>query len=408
MSPLKRLRLRIRSREELATGLNYEMTALERLSLRLGGEMKYERFRRKIKMEHTGYSFADHTGVAEPTKLDLLPAVTITKEAIDEEVERLASLPVPANGRRVSRVVNPLSGVGDGLAPGIGVSISVLKPGERTTPIRHNSSQVNFCIGGGGQATVDDKVIQFEKYDSFTIPSWRIYEHHNNTNDLQVRLTYSNAPLLEKMRVHIVEEDPKPGRKEKVYDEHASAESPFGTFPISDDGAFLMPYEKLINPDVVRQNPLYFPWPRIKAELAKLAGLGQSYRGRRLYLLYNPATANTNGTTSNFFAAITIRPKNIVDRPHRHVGAAINYYFEGHGYSVVEGVKYPWKAGDLMLSAPGWAVHNHASLDEDVYEFTIQDSPLNIWMGSLLWQESLDQPIEVLGSSEGFTTNRKA
>jgi len=363
-------------------------------------------------MEHTGYSFADHTGAAAPSKLDLLPAVTIPKEAIDEEAERLASLPAPANGRRVSQIVNPLSGVGDGLAPGIGVSLSVLKPGERTTPIRHNSSQVNFCIGGGGQTTVDGKVIQFGKYDSFTIPSWRIYEHHNHTNDLQVRLTYSNAPLLEKMRVHIVDEDPKPDRKKKVYDEHAdehaSAESPFGTFPISDDGAFLMPYEKLINPDVVRQNPLYFPWPRIKTELAKLAGLGQSYRGRRLYLLYNPATANTNGTTSNFFAAITIRPKNIVDRPHRHVGAAINYYFEGRGYSVVEGVKYPWKAGDLMLSAPGWAVHNHASLDEDVYEFTIQDSPLNIWMGSLLWQESLDQPIEVLGSSEGFTTNRKA
>jgi gentisate 1,2-dioxygenase len=105
---------------------------------------------------------------------------------------------------------------------------------------------------------------------------------------------------------------------------------------------------------------------------------------------------------------MTIRPKNIVDRPHRHVGAAINYYFSGCGYSVVEGVKYPWKAGDLMLSAPGWAVHNHASLGEDVYELTIQDSPLNIWMGSLLWQESLDQPIELLGAAEGFATNRKA
>ena len=75
---------------------------------------------------------------------------------------------------------------------------------------------------------------------------------------------------------------------------------------------------------------------------------------------------------------------------------------------MVEGVKFPWKAGDLMLSAPGWAVHNHASLDEDVYELTIQDSPLNIWMGSLLWQEGLDQPIELLGAGGGFATNRPA
>jgi gentisate 1,2-dioxygenase len=213
------------------------------------------------------------------------------------------------------------------------------------------------------------------------------------------------------MRVHITEEPPKLGGKKKDHsghDDHGGSESPFGTFPITDDGGFLMPYEKLINPDVVKHDPHYFPWERVKTELGKLASLGQSYRGRRLYLLYNPATGHTNGTTSNFFATMTIRPKNIVDRPHRHVGAAINYYFAGKGYSVVEGVKYPWKAGDLMLSAPGWAVHNHASLDEDVYELTIQDSPLNIWMGSLLWQESLDQPIELLGANEGFTTNRKA
>ena len=169
-----------------------------------------------------------------------------------------------------------------------------------------------------------------------------------------------------------------------------------------------MPYEKLISPDAVKRTALHFPWNRVQHELDKLASLGQSYRGRRLYLLYDPTTGNTNGTTSNFFAAITIRPKNIVDRPHRHVGAAINYYFAGRGYSVVEGNRYSWKAGDLMLSAPGWAVHNHASLEEDVYELTIQDSPLNIWMGSLLWQETLDQPIESLGMSEGFSTNRAA
>jgi hypothetical protein len=29
-------------------------------------------------------------------------------------------------------------------------------------------------------------------------------------------------------------------------------------------------------------------------------------------------------------------------------------------------------------------------------------------MGSLLWQESLDQPIELLGAAQGFTTNRHA
>jgi len=59
-----------------------------------------------------------------------------------------------------------------------------------------------------------------------------------------------------------------------------------------------------------------------------------------------------------------------------------------------------------MVSAPGWAVHNHASYDEAVYELTIQDQPLNIEMESLLWQEDLKRPPVILGTSSGFTTNR--
>jgi gentisate 1,2-dioxygenase len=359
-------------------------------------------------MKQNGYEFLDQTGVAAKP-VELISPVVVPKEALDTEVDRLASLPRPANGRRISHIANPLTGAGHGFAPGIAVTISVLNPGERTTPIRHNSSHVNFCIRGGGEAIVDSKTIRYEQYDVWNTPPWAVYEHRNQTRDLQVRLTYSNSPLLEKMGVHVVDEKPSSeSSSTSSSDEHPPSQSPFGTFRISEDGAYLMPYEKLINPDVVRHQALYFPWKKVKQELDKLTELGKSYVGRRLYLLYNPATGHTNGTTSSFFATMCVRPKNIVDRPHRHTAAAINYYFSGKGFSVVEGKKYFWKAGDLMLSAPGWAAHNHASFDEDVYELTVQDSPLNIWMGSLLWQESLDRPIESLGLTGGFTTNRPA
>ena len=359
-------------------------------------------------MEHSEFQFLDRTGsAAEPVRL--IPPVVVPKEAIEAEVERLASLPAPANGRRISMIVNPLAGAGNALAPGTAVSLTVLKPGEATRPIRHNSSQVNFCIRGGGQTRIGGKCIRYGQYDVWNTPPWAVYEHLNDTDDLQVRLTYSNSALLEKMQVHIVEEDPPAASAAAQEDGSKShAANPFGTFQITDDGGYLMPYEKLISPDVIPHKPLHFPWQAVKQELDKLTSLGKTYVGRRLYLLYNPATGHTNGTTSNFFATMCVRPKNIVDRPHRHVASAINYYFSGSGFSVVEGKRYAWKAGDLMLSAPGWAIHNHASLDEDVYELTVQDSPLNIWMGSLLWQENLNQPMEALGASAGFTTNRPA
>ena len=360
-------------------------------------------------MEPNDFLFIDRTGAAaEP--VNLIPPVVVPKEKIDAEIERLASLPKPENGRRVSLIVNPATGAGNSFAPGTAVSLSVLKPGERSRPIRHNSSQVNFCIRGGGQTRIDGKCIRFEQYDVWNNPPWCVYEHLNDTGELQARLTYSNSALLEKMNVHVIEENPPaPGNApEERGEKNAGAENPFGTFQLTDEGGYLMPYEKLINPDIVPHKPLHFPWKKVKHELDKLTALGKGYVGRRLYLLYNPATGHTNGTTANFFATMCVRPRNIIDKPHRHTAAAINYYFSGSGFSVVEGKKYTWKAGDLMLSAPGWAIHNHASNDEDVYELTIQDSPLNIWMGSLLWQEDLKQPLESLGLTGGFKTNRPA
>lgn len=355
------------------------------------------------------FEFVDRTGYCEPPHKAGAP-VLVPKEAIDAEVARLASLPAPTNGRRVSMISNPESGVGNGLAAGTAVSLSVLNPGERTKPIRHNSSQVNFCTQGGGTSIVGGKTIRFQQYDVWNTPSWTVYEHVNDSDGVQVRLTYSNSALLEKMKVHIVDENVSAAAGPSDPDEpnrDPTSRNPFGTFQLTPDGAYLMPYETLINPEVVPHKVLHWPWHLVKEHLDKLAALGQSYVGRRLYLLFNPATGRTNGTTNNFFATITIRPPNITDKPHRHTAAAINYFFSGSGYSFVDGTRYTWKSGDLMLTAPGWAVHNHSSNDESVYELTIQDSPLNIAMGSLLWQEDLKHPMEALGATGGFTTNRE-
>ena len=234
---------------------------------------------------------------------------------------------------------------------------------------------------------------------------------HGKTDgdELQVRLTYSNIPLLQHMEVYVYESDVKLEPVATPAEEPASdprRKSPFGLIPVGEDGGMLMPYEMLINPKVVESKPLHFSWLETKQELDKLEALGKEYVGRRLYMYYNPVTGRHNGLTPNFFATMTIRPPKIVDRPHRHVSAAINYYFSGHGYSVVAGNRYAWKAGDLMLSAPGWAVHNHASYDEPVYELTIQDQPLNIYMESILWQEDMKKPAALLGTQHGFDTNR--
>src|SRR6267378_414048 len=111
--------------------------------------------------------FIDRSGMAGGN-LNLISAALIKKARIDSEIERLASLPVPANGRRVSLIAIPETGVGNGLTYSTAVSLCVLKPGEQTKPIRHNSSLVDFCIYGAGHSIINGQRINYEQYDVWT------------------------------------------------------------------------------------------------------------------------------------------------------------------------------------------------------------------------------------------------
>ena len=336
----------------------------------------------------------------------------VSKEEIAAEAERLASLPAPVDGRRESLIVHPQADArSPGLAPGIQVKLSVLKPGEQSKPFRHNATEVNFCIGGSGHAIVGGRRIDFRQYDVWNHPSYatvRARQRRQGPAAAPDLLQHSAAAANGGLRARRRSAGGQGGCEAQMHADAADPRrrSPYGMIAIGTDGGLLMPYETLINPTVVESRPLHFPWAEVKAELDKLVALGKDYVGRRLYMMYNPVTGRHNGITPNFFATMTIRPPKIVDRPHRHVSAAINYYFKGSGYSVVAGNRYEWKAGDLMLSAPGWAVHNHASYDEPVYELTVQDQPLNIYMESILWQEDMKKPAALLGSELGFDTNR--
>ncbi|MFT5539982.1 MAG: gentisate 1,2-dioxygenase [Alphaproteobacteria bacterium] len=349
--------------------------------------------------------------------LDLWEPMVMPKEAIDAEIDRLASLSKPNNGVRRSRFVHPRSvdEKAQSWAPGVDVSLDVLLPGERTKAVRQNSSVVNFCIQGGGSIRQNGKMTKYGQYDLVTTPSMWVHEYVNDTDEMQVRLRYSNGALLERINIHYVDENP-PAHGSAKDDLTVTAEeegewhhSKFGALQIGNEGAWLMPYEGLVNPPPAKIVSLHWPWEKVQRELDKYAeSLGQDYEGRRLYLLYDPVTGRSNGTTANFFATITHRPAGISDRPHRHASAAMNYYFAGEGHSVVQGKEYPWKAGDFMFSAPGWAIHAHTADKGPVYELTIQDMPFCINTDCLLWQEDMKGPISMLGSHAGFLTNRDA
>jgi gentisate 1,2-dioxygenase len=335
-----------------------------------------------------------------------LKPLIVKSAEIDAEIERLCE--GPFRGSRRTTIVHPALTGSRSLYPAVSVSINVLLPGERTNPHRHNSSVVNFPIRGRGTSIVGGRTIEWGKYDTFSTPPWAIHQHVNDTDEVQVRLSYSNSGLLDLMGVHVLEETPDLDPNQPLGDPDKEREQSARGEVIGEDGAALLTYEQLISPDPPYQAALHWPWQELRSRLETLKSLGQEYKGRRLFLMYDRATGRTQGTTSTFFATITVRPAGIIDVPHRHTSAAVNYIFTGKGWSIVGGDHYEWEAGDLMLTAPGWMIHGHASHEnvEDVYELTIQDSPLQIALGSLLWIENLKGPTEALGVTEGFETNR--
>jgi len=221
-----------------------------------------------------------------------------------------------------------------------------------------------------------------------------------------VRLSYSNAPLLEKLEVHYVEENPSVAPPTAAAAPAKRARDLAGRIELTKEGAWLLGYEYLVDIDVVESKALHWPWALVSEQLPSVRDLARGYNGRRLFVLYNPATERRNGTTHSFFATLSCSPPGNKGTPHRHSSAAINYYFRGHGHSIVNGERHEWKAGDLMLSAPGWAVHAHYMGDEVTSALTVQDHPLQIAMESLIWQERMDEPIRILGSEGGFNSNR--
>lgn len=47
---------------------------------------------------------------------------------------------------------------------------------------------------------------------------------------------------------------------------------------------------------------------------------------------------------------------------HRHTYETILYILEGQGYSIIEGNKINWRAGDAVY-VPNWAWHQHVNVD---------------------------------------------
>jgi len=72
---------------------------------------------------------------------------------------------------------------------------------------------------------------------------------------------------------------------------------------------------------------------------------------------------------------------------HRHTVEAVIYILQGKGYSVIDGIKYPWEAGDLIC-VPVFAWHRHHNESkEDLIYLAATTGPFSMATGIALYEE---------------------
>ena len=328
---------------------------------------------------------------------------------IEEQFRALEHGKSDLRGRREALIVHPQAPDGvRGLAPATQVALGVLLPGESTATVRDNTNGLGMAVAGQGAVTIGDRTMDLVQQDVWTKPTMRL-ETFRNTGSVPFRyIRYSNAALLESISAFYEDfgGNDAAAAKEITQENHKRAKDLIPPIPLGRDGGQLLPYEALIDVDAVIDNPLHFRWAEVSQHLSGVRKLTTGYTGRPLVVLYNPATGRLNGTTPSFFATILSVGGAFAGPTHRHMSSAINYHFSGRGESVVEGQRFDWEAGDLMLSAPGWSAHGHTISSEGAQVLTVQDHPLHTSTGSLVWQEDIENgEILALGSQAGFETN---
>ncbi len=347
---------------------------------------------------------------------ELWPAMVVRSGEIKTAQESLMHGGVGADGRREFSLVHPRSAKHErAIAPTIDVRFGVILPGEKTIVRRTNASSFNFALSGRGLAVIGDTRLDVENRDGWTVPAMQPEVLENAGEEPFHYVSYSNDVFLKRLEALYVDYQPEPmdafantlAAGADVID--SAKELAGGAVPLGHGKGALLPYEHLVDPEFVDNPPLIWPWRDVAPHMGLVRSIGKNYNGRPLWVYYNPATGRRNGTTFSFFATMTSAPADAVGPVHRHMSAAVNFILEGSGWSVVDGERIEWGAGDIMLAAPSWAPHGHATGPDGALILTIQDHPLHIGTESLVWQEDLnDGPILTLGAQAGFQTNLAA
>lgn len=260
-----------------------------------------------------------------------------------------------ARGKDVRMIRSDVRGATVGFLCGAGSDVPMrmidarvieIAPGERTSTHRHSHDAVCFVLDGQGVTTIGQDRYPWLRWDAFHTPAWSWHRHENTGTTTARFLAITDAPLVNSLGL---------ARIEDIGDGPPEPDEPLRLQPgLGGDG-----YDREVATAAAawteRRNG------RRHTSFGHLT-LRTSPRGSRTALLVDRSLGYR--TTGISIAMFQIPPGG-KQANHRHPGEALLYIVEGEGYSMIDGVKYPWAAGDgAVVNQYVWHQHFNGSPDQ--------------------------------------------
>lgn len=154
----------------------------------------------------------------------------------------------------------------------------------------------------------------------------------------------------------------------------------------------LMGYEQFLKgSEKPAQRPAIWKWTDVEADMMKSLDDNNFLReGRGAVSLVHEDTGDALGICSTLNMLVQVFEPGVRNAAHRHSNFALFIVKEGSGYSLIDGKRIDWEAGDVFF-APAWAAHEHcnSSSTNRAVLYTVQNVPEVSSIGASFFEQPI-------------------
>jgi gentisate 1,2-dioxygenase len=275
-------------------------------------------------------------------------------------------VPIERGGdRRAIALANPGQGGMPYATSTLWAAVQWLNGHEVAPAHRHTSQAIRFIIDGAGSySTVEGDKVFLERGDLVLTPPWTWHDHGSESAERAIWMDALDIPLNNFLDAPFFENYPE---ESQPVDKHLN-------------GSVLKYGVGQMRPAGEERSGAYSPlltykWADTERALNNLAEVEADPYDDVFLEFTNPQSGGP--VMRSFACQIQMLRPGVHTEAHRHTGSSVYLAFEGAGETVIDGVRFPWSAGDMFV-LPSWATHEHrnASEAERAILFSVTDAPL--------------------------------